>query len=304
MRLSILFLIASHLILPIVFFISGSNKQKDKITSLCWMLMTSAWTAYMFATGRWDWLGYYLRYALLAGLLMAIVRAYRNNRQAPLWPGPSWTSWGRIVIPGVLTVAFLFMAVISIGGRGYSGEAVALHFPLKDGTYYVAHGGSIPVINYHNDYLPQQFALDISKLNGWGSRAAGLLPDDLHRYAIYGDRLYSPCSGVVRKAVDGFPDRLPSDFANGLPEGTPAAGNHVVIGCHDTDVYIAHIQQGSVQVQEGDAVEAGSWIGNVGNSGNTTEPHLHLHAEKDGVGVPIVFEGRFLIRNSLFRSME
>ncbi|MGN7942219.1 M23 family metallopeptidase [Virgibacillus sp. 6R] len=55
----------------------------------------------------------------------------------------------------------------------------------------------------------------------------------------------------------------------------------------------------SILVEAGDAVKRGQPIGLVGNSGNTTEPHLHIHAEKDGKGVPIRFDGKFLVRNSL-----
>jgi murein DD-endopeptidase MepM/ murein hydrolase activator NlpD len=55
-------------------------------------------------------------------------------------------------------------------------------------------------------------------------------------------------------------------------------------------------------------VQVGDMLGQVGNSGNTSQPHLHLHAERGGAadqiltgeGVPIEFEGRFLVRNSLF----
>ena len=196
------------------------------------------------------------------------------------------------------------ITVGSFYGRYCPDEPLELHFPLKDGTYYVAHGGSQPVVNYHNEYKPQQYALDIVKINAWGFRAKGLYPDDPGRYAIYGEPLYSPCRGTVTSAVDGFDDRTPSDFVNGLPEGTPAAGNHVVIACGGAQVYVAHMQKGSVRVQAGDVVDENTWIGNVGNSGNTSEPHLHLHAEKDGVGVPLTFGGRFLVRNSLVRSTE
>ncbi|TMZ49982.1 M23 family metallopeptidase, partial [Klebsiella pneumoniae] len=52
---------------------------------------------------------------------------------------------------------------------------------------------------------------------------------------------------------------------------------------------------------EGDVVREGQLLGTVGNSGNTSEPHLHIHAEKDGEGVPIRFGGRFLVRNNLMR---
>ncbi|MEK5272086.1 M23 family metallopeptidase [Aeribacillus sp. FSL K6-8394] len=54
-------------------------------------------------------------------------------------------------------------------------------------------------------------------------------------------------------------------------------------------------------VNKGAKVQEGQQIGNVGNSGNTTEPHLHIHAERDGREVPIRFNGRFLVRNQLVR---
>ena len=57
----------------------------------------------------------------------------------------------------------------------------------------------------------------------------------------------------------------------------------------------------SVVVAQGDKVTTGQILGKVGNSGNTSEPHLHIHAEKDGKGVPITFNDRFLVRNSLVR---
>jgi hypothetical protein len=295
-------LFSTHFIVPFVILSNLSRNQKNKLTGLSWLLLSLGYIGYIFEAGRWDWLGYFFRYVLLAGLLFAIYRAYRKHKHAPFWPERSLRSWGYTFIPFVMSIVFLCLALASLVGRYYKEEAVELHFPLKDGTYYVAHGGNTPIVNYHNGYLPQQFALDIVKLNSWGIRASGLYPDDLHRYAIYGDRLYSPCRGIVRKAVDGFEDRAPSDFVNGLPEGTPAAGNFVLIDCQDAEVYIAHLQKGSVRVQEGDAVDENSWIGNVGNSGNTSEPHLHIHAERNGIGVPILFADRFLVRNSLIHS--
>jgi murein DD-endopeptidase MepM/ murein hydrolase activator NlpD len=74
-------------------------------------------------------------------------------------------------------------------------------------------------------------------------------------------------------------------------------------------VGMAHLMQGSVLVKIGDRVTAGQTLARVGNSGNTSEPHLHIHAKHggrpesmlDGEGVPIRFGGRWLIRNSLIR---
>ena len=298
----IISLVSTHFLVPIAFLAMTSKVSRNKLESLCWLYVTLFYTGFIYLTGIWDWFGYYVRYAWIAGLAIAAYRVYRNNRRAPWRPARKFTSWANVVFLFALGTLFMMMTVGTLYGRTYEGEPLELHFPLKNGTYYVAHGGGSPVVNYHNEYPPQQYALDIVKLNVWGYRAAGLYPDDLHRYAIYGDRLYSPCRGTVIRAVDGFDDRAPSDFRNGLPEGTPAAGNHVVIGCGGAEVYIAHMQKGSVRVQAGDEVDVSSWIGNAGNSGNTSEPHLHIHAEKDGVGVPVTFGGRFPVRNSLIRS--
>lgn len=84
------------------------------------------------------------------------------------------------------------------------------------------------------------------------------------------------------------------------------AGNHVVIACQDARVVLAHMQEGSVTVRVDETVTSGQLIGAVGNSGNTPEPHLHIHAVKaesgdilNGEGVPILFDGEFEIRNSI-----
>lgn len=81
-------------------------------------------------------------------------------------------------------------------------------------------------------------------------------------------------------------------------------GNYVVLQCENEEaiLYIVHMQQGSIPVNECDVVQVGEEIGKVGNSGNTTEPDLHIHVEKDGVGVPIYFDGKFLVRNSIVKS--
>ncbi|NLF75825.1 MAG: M23 family metallopeptidase, partial [Chloroflexi bacterium] len=63
-------------------------------------------------------------------------------------------------------------------------------------------------------------------------------------------------------------------------DGEHPAGNHVVIEvAEDAYLYIAHLQRGSLLVAEGDRVAAGQEIGRVGNSGNTTEPHIHIHLQ-------------------------
>ena len=71
---------------------------------------------------------------------------------------------------------------------------------------------------------------------------------------------------------------------------------------------LAHMKQFSVLVSAGDTVTAGEPLGRVGNSGNTSEPHLHIHAERggeagrllNGEAVPMTFDGQYLVRGDVF----
>ena len=122
------------------------------------------------------------------------------------------------------------------------------------------------------------YALDILGLNAWGARASGVLPADLTRYAIINDPVQAPCNGEVLAAEDGHPDRSPPELDPDDP-----AGNHLAIACGEATVLLAHLRQGSVIPRVGDRVETGQRIARVGNSGNTTEPHLHIHAVRERV---------------------
>ena len=76
------------------------------------------------------------------------------------------------------------------------------------------------------------------------------------------------------------------------------AGNHVMIETRDgVVVAVCHLQQGSVGVRPGQRVRVGETLGRCGNSGNSTEPHVHLQAiDRPDVlhaaAVPITFGGR------------
>ena len=73
---------------------------------------------------------------------------------------------------------------------------------------------------------------------------------------------------------------------------------------------LGHLQRGSVAVHVGEIMELGDVIGLVGNSGNTGEPHLHVHAQRpgstvaplSGVPVPIRLGGRYVVRNDRVRA--
>lgn len=263
-------------------------------------------TLFAFVTARWDTTSYYLRVLLFPIFILAVVVAYhRINAKDISKPLDTRlrNSAGNFILIGALG----WLNISAITGYFNMGEAVNLSFPLRDGVYYVGGGGSSRWINNHQGYPPQDYAVDILMLSITGQPVNPGNHSDLQRYAIFGQPIYSPCSGTVLIAVDGYIDRVP-------PERDPVnvAGNHILLNCSGVEILLAHLQQGSITVNPGDAVETGDKIGSVGNSGNTTQPHLHIHAERggtdgeilNGVGVPITFENRFLVRNSLFTGLK
>lgn len=294
------FILGSLIVLP-WYYLRVLWQARLEPSSLTWWLRalySAGIVLFLFVAGPWEWVSHYLRYAWLLLAAVLLVRSWRGARGKPFrWPGSrAWSD--------VLSLLFIF-ALLAISLRGYfvSDEPVRLAFPLRDGTYVVGQGGNSPLINYHNAYESQKYALDILALNAVGARAVGLYPSEPSRYAIFDHQVYSPCDGRVTKAVDGLPDLNPPEA-----DRENRAGNHVVIACEGVNVVLAHLRQGSVSVSEGETVATGQPLGAVGNSGNTTEPHLHLHAVRaddpaaiDGEGVPILFDGRFLVRNAVVR---
>lgn len=266
------------------------------------LIIISLTLLFLFLTARWDFVSYYLRIALLPGLILAGYVSFRRiiPSRDSLSERPNPVQFGTSILFIVLLAA---LNISVLGGLMYPGQAIDLSYPLRGGMYYVGGGGNSRWINNHNAFPPQDYALDILRLNRIGNRANSLSPASLDAYAIYGDDIYSPCTGTILQAVDGHSDQTPPQR-----DSVNLAGNYVLVACQDVAVLLAHMQQGSVSVSADQKVDTGTVLGRVGNSGNSSQPHLHIHAERggdpdeilDGRGVPITFQGRFLIRNSVF----
>ena len=101
---------------------------------------------------------------------------------------------------------------------------------------------------------------------------------NLDAYGIYGRGVSSPVDGEIIEAHDGEEDIEPNS-----EEFSSSLGNYIFIKVKDTGAYLilAHLQKGSVQVNKGDAVKAGDVIAKVGNSGTTSEPHLHIQYQRN-----------------------
>ncbi|MFH1340756.1 MAG: M23 family metallopeptidase [Pseudomonadota bacterium] len=246
--------------------------------------------------GRWDIAGMHTRWALAAIFLGAVVHSLYRHRARPwLAPGqPVFRGHRSTLLSLLLLTAALGWITIGLFARH---DPVMLAFPLADGRFVVAQGGDNVMLNRHHSHPAQRHALDITAVNAIGVRAAGLLPADPQRYVIFDKPVLSPCSGKVTELRDGLPDLTP-------PTADPEhpAGNHGVIACGEIEVTLAHLRKGSIQIRTGASVKTGDLIGRVGNSGNTSEPHLHVHAVDSGTGngVQIGFNNRVPSRNSVF----
>lgn len=134
-----------------------------------------------------------------------------------------------------------------------------------------------------------------------------LRPEPPDRFPGFGRAILSPADGEVVAALDTMVDHaayrgIPSvgyalTQARRAEAGwTALAGNHVMIRAGDVVIALCHLQQGSGVVSVGQRVRVGDEIGRCGNSGNSTEPHVHVQAMTSAdveraASAPITFEG-------------
>jgi hypothetical protein len=226
-----------------------------------------------------------------------------SSNSIPVLPAVRPIGMGEIV-GMVFAAVFAPLAILALTGRRCPAGGIGAAFPLRNGVYCVAEGGSNAIVNHHFPAGYARYAVDIVKLDRLGFRARGLAPRALTKYCVFGDTVYSPITGTVVKAIDGNPDMAPPQQDRQHP-----AGNYVMIKHPESGalILLAHLQRSSLLVREGDTVSDADPIGRVGNSGVSTEPHLHISCELDeaeeynteGTGVPLLFAGRFLGRNTV-----
>lgn len=289
------------LFLGMIVFTPQSSRWRWALNSLAYGLAIT----FMLLNARWDLVSIYLRMAYTLSLPVAIWLSYTRIGRSEKPTSRTQTI--------VVVIINLFLIGL-MGGlswqplKGYPTppSTIDLASPLRDDNYIVLNGGASPFINGHFKVRPQNFALDIVGLNKLGLRANAFSDlKNLDHYEIYGATLYSPCTGTVVVAIDEFEDLIPP---NTDPEHL--AGNHILIECEGVEVLLAHMQKDSLEVAAGDTVTTTTILGKVGNSGNSSEPHLHLHAERDGQpgeildgkAVAVTIDGRFLVRGSVIRN--
>lgn len=183
----------------------------------------------------------------------------------------------------------LFRPHTASSGRAAPKQATELSLPFQ-GRWLVFWGGETRELNHHHDVPAQRFAFDLLGVNEKGEthRGDGTRNED---YFCFGREVLAPADGIVVEAIDGVRDNTP-------PSMNPycLVGNCVLIQHRKNEVSVlAHFQRGSVVVKAGERVTRGQLLGRCGNSGNSSEPHLHYHLQdspifQDALGIECVFQ--------------
>ncbi|WAS90819.1 peptidoglycan DD-metalloendopeptidase family protein [Nannocystis punicea] len=152
-------------------------------------------------------------------------------------------------------------------------RSAPLGLPFR-GEWLVFWGGDRKELNHHVAHPSQRRAADLVIVDAAGKSHKGdgrALSD----YYAYGQDILAMADGVVAGVVDGVPD---SPIGELNPYMAP--GNMVVLR-HEGEVYsvYAHLVPGSIKVKPGARVRRGQVLGACGNSGNSSEPHLHVQLQ-------------------------
>ena len=145
-----------------------------------------------------------------------------------------------------------------------------------DGIWLVAAGGPTELQGHHLAAPAQRHASDLFIWKqGATHRGDGSRNED---YWAWGEPVLAPADGTIVAVLDGLEDNTPGVLK---PEPHPG-GNHVVLKTAAGEfLHISHLQRGSIQVTEGEQVTAGAVLGLTGNSGNSSEPHIHIHLQDE-----------------------
>lgn len=178
-----------------------------------------------------------------------------------------------------------------------TGQGSPIGPPLRGGVW-LAGNGPAPETGHRRALIPiggspsiaQRFAIDYVRVGDDNQTFTG---DRLNNksYHAYGQDALAVGDGKVVAVKDGIPENVPGITSRAVSITLETVGgNHVIIDLGGGRyAFYAHLQPGSLRVKLGDSVRKGAVVGLIGNSGNSTEPHLHFHLS-DGAS-PLGSEG-------------
>lgn len=183
------------------------------------------------------------------------------------------------VAPSGKLSGLLFKPIEADGSPGLLERTVTeLQFPAE-GTWLTVWGGDTKAQNYHIVHRAQRGAFDFLIVGDQNKTYKGHGTKNEDYYA-FGQPLYAVCDATVVQVITGVNDNQP-----GVMNPAQVLGNSITLKTDNNEYIVyAHFQKGTVAVSEGQKVSKGTYLGNCGNSGNSSEPHLHLHVQ-DGPDV-------------------
>ena len=184
-----------------------------------------------------------------------------------------------------------FLACVRYLARPSQLSHVVVDAPFDD-NWLLARGGLTRQDSHSWRVLAQRFAVDMVRVvDGQDHKQDGLSRSD---YLSFGSPILSPIAGAVVQVSDSEADQpiAPITLALRIRD---LRGNFVVLkDAAGAYCVLAHLQRGSICVRTGDTVKVRQLIGACGNSGFSTQPHLHMHFQTTGsfycsIGVPVLF---------------
>ncbi|WP_150460361.1 M23 family metallopeptidase [Nesterenkonia ebinurensis] len=202
--------------------------------------------------------------------------------------------------------------------------SIDLAYPFT-GRWLIQNSPANRVPSHGTRVLATSFAIDFVAVTDTGRTApitlnSLLRPEPADRFPGFDRPILAPIKGIVTAAHDSEPDHpahrgLPS-IRYALTQRRRAAagwvalaGNHVMIESGGIIVALCHLRQGSINVHTGQQVQAGDVLGGCGNSGNSTEPHVHVQAidNRDierANAVPLTFDGALPVNGEVIHVPE
>ncbi len=165
-------------------------------------------------------------------------------------------------------------------------QQLVLGTPLKGKGWVAINGCCETGFPHRMSILPingalvnaQRFAIDWMQLGDDGALVRGKT-DIAANWQGYGSKVYAVADATVVHVINDLDDQVPGS----LPDPQTLTlktidGNSIILDLgNGYYVFYAHLQKGSVSVKPGDRVARGDQLGLLGNSGNTSAPHLHIH---------------------------
>lgn len=176
-----------------------------------------------------------------------------------------------------LIMAYPFCWFFGVGQIAYPAQITSMNptasirLPI-DATAVVGWGGNSLETNGPHAVAPMEcWAYDLL------IEPYSVKSQDLNDYGIYDIELIAPANGTIVAVYDKEDDISPDSEDN-----KTMMGNYIYMELEETGTYLvmAHLRKGSILVQDGQYVTEGTPMARIGNSGSTSEPHLHIHHQR------------------------